>query len=61
MSELKSILMRRDGLTSVEADERIGEVRERILAGEIGVWEMEDIMLEEFGLEPDYIMDLIDM
>jgi len=61
MSELKKVLMRRDGLTSAEADKRISEVSERIGSGEIGIFEMDDIMMEEFGLEPDYIMDLLDI
>ena len=61
MSELKRILMRRDGLTSAEADERIAEVRDRIGSGEIGICEMDEVMENEFGLEPDYIMDLLDM
>jgi hypothetical protein len=61
MSELKRILMRRDNLTSAEADKRIAEVRDRIGSGEIGICEMDDIMLDEFGLEPDYLMDLLDI
>jgi hypothetical protein len=61
MSELKRILMKRDSLTSAEADERIAEVRDHIGSGEIGICEMDDIMQDEFGLEPDYLMDLLDI
>jgi len=53
--------MRRDNLTSAEADKRIAEVRDRIGSGEIGICEMDDIMLDEFGLEPDYLIDLLDI
>jgi hypothetical protein len=47
--------MRRDGLTSDEADDMIEEARERIYSGD----DPEEILLEEFGLEPDYVFDLL--
>ena len=60
MSELKQILMRRDGLTAAEADAAIEEASEdfysRIREGDITA---EDVLLEHFGLEPDYILDII--
>ena len=56
---LKTVLMERDGLTEKEADERIAEVHEEIMSrleeGEMPF----DICEEEFGLEPDYLDDLI--
>lgn len=51
---LLQVLMRRDELTAADARELIDEARERILAGE----DPQDVLAEEFGLEPDYIMDL---
>jgi len=52
---LKKVLMRRDGLTSEEADEQIMSAKERfdemIMDGE----DPSDLMMEEFGLEPDYL------
>jgi len=47
--------MRRDGLSAAEADELIAEARERVLEGE----DPEEILHDDFGLEPDYIWDLI--
>ena len=55
MKTLKEILMRRDGLAESEADEQIREARERVSEGE----DPEEILHEDFGLEPDYIFDLI--
>jgi hypothetical protein len=55
METLKEVLMRRDGLSPAEADDLIDEAKGRILAGE----DPEEILEEEFGLEPDYIWDLI--
>ncbi len=57
MTSLKQVLMERDELTSKEADELIAEARRMILEdGE----DPEEVLYEEFGLEPDYIFDLLD-
>lgn len=53
MESIVSILMRRDGMTRAEALEIVGIARERIRAGE----DPEEVLAEEFGLEPDYIFD----
>jgi hypothetical protein len=55
MQSLKQVLMNRDGLTEDEAEEFIAEARERIYSGD----DPEEILLEEFGLEPDYVFDLL--
>lgn len=52
---LKQVLMRRDGLSAAEAYELIAEARERCLEGK----DPEEILHDDFGLEPDYIWDLI--
>lgn len=59
MESIKTILMRRDGLSSDEANELVNackaDLRERLEAGEMPF----DICEEWFGLEPDYIDQLI--
>lgn len=50
-----AVLMRRDGLTKSEAQELIDEARELVAEGE----SPERILRVEFGLEPDYIFDLL--
>lgn len=55
METLKQILMRRDGMSADEAQEMINEARERVEEGE----DPEEILHYDFGLEPDYIFDLI--
>lgn len=55
METLKQILIRRDNLTPEEADGQIAKARELVLAGE----DPEEILEDYFGLEPDYIFDLI--
>ena len=59
MESIKDILMRRDGMTEEEAGELIedatNDLHERLADGEMP----HDICNEWFGLEPDYIMELI--
>ena len=59
MSELQTVLMQRDGLTETEAAEQIAECRadfnDRIASGGYP----DEILQEYFGLEPDYIFDLM--
>ena len=61
MKSLKEVLMRRDNMTAQDAEELIQEAREdlhdRLAADEFV--DDADFMAEWFGLEPDYIMELI--
>jgi hypothetical protein len=62
ISKIKSILMSRDGMSSEEANKLIGEalyeLNERLLTGDLD--SSYDICEEYFGLEPDYLMELVD-
>lgn len=53
---LKQVIMRRDNLSSSEADELIDEAKQAVRDG----GDPEEILHDDFGLEPDYIWDLID-
>jgi len=59
MQSIKSVLMTRDGMTSIEADEYIDcvveELREHLENGEYCL----DICMDAFGLEDDYIFELL--
>ena len=55
MSQLLEVLITRDKMVRSEAIELINDARKRVMDGE----DPEEILLEEFGLEPDYIFDLI--
>lgn len=61
METLKQVLMRRDRLTSQEASYLIQKAREALHQYlEAGDMEgAENICEEYFGLEPDYIMDVL--
>ena len=52
---LKQVLMERDGMTSIDADLEIKDLRYRVANG----YDPEKILFEEYRLEPDYIFDLI--
>lgn len=56
------ILMNRDGNTRQEAEERVQYCRQRLYeeAVETGDYDAaEDIIVDELGLEPDYIDELL--
>ena len=59
MNAIKEILMARDKMTDESADELIelaqNDLNERLASGEIP----SDICEEWFGLEPDFVMDMI--
>lgn len=59
MREIIDILMQRDGMTYDEARRFLKEVREEIagaIENQTPIEEIEDIVMSELGLHPDYIM-----
>ena len=50
------ILMRRDEMTRADAEAILEDAKQRVSDGE----DPEKILHEEFGLEPDYIFQLLD-
>lgn len=55
MNKIVEILMWRDGLERGEAENCLREGVQRLYEGD----HPEEILREEYGLEPDYIFDLI--
>lgn len=59
VESIKTVLMSRDGLTEEEAKQAIQDAKddmnERLADGEMPM----DICEEHFGLEPDYIFELM--
>lgn len=54
--DLIAILMARDGMSREEVMENINGFKEELLTGEY--YDPEEAFMEEFGLEPDYLIDL---
>jgi hypothetical protein len=54
MTELRRIIKERDGLSDAEFDDLLYEVYDK--TGD----DLDDTLLEVFGIEPDYIFDLIE-
>lgn len=52
---IRTILMVRDGISAKDADDMILDAQCRVVKGE----DPEEILLNEFGLEPDYIFELL--
>lgn len=61
METIKQVIMRRDNLTSEQADELIKEAKKTLHAylDEDDQESAENICEEYFGLEPDYLLELI--
>ena len=60
--DILAILQRRDGVTREEAEAILAEARDRVeeyLAGE-GEDDPEDILMDELGLEPDYLPGVLE-
>ncbi len=57
MESLKQVLMRRDRLTSREADAAIADAADLVFNEGA---DPEEVLREEFGLEPDYVFDLLE-
>jgi len=57
MNRIIEILMKRDGNTEKEAKERIKEVMDMFVECNYDADESEKIMMEQLGLEMDYIED----
>ena len=56
LTELHRVLMRRDGMTAEDVDAWIKAAPRAVLEdGE----DPEDALHDEFGLEPDYVFDLL--
>ena len=61
MTELKQVIMQRDDLTSEEADNLIAEAKTALIGylDNNDLTSADEICEEYFGLEPDYILDLL--
>lgn len=59
MDSIVDVLTRRDGLEKEEAEAQVNDFRHRFADGEISVNEVEDELMSEFGVEPDYIFELL--
>lgn len=59
MNRVVEILMHRDHLTQQEAEDRVLEVKQMMEDCNYDPMECDDILMEQFGLEPDYLMDIL--
>lgn len=59
MNKVIRILMKRDDMTREEATALVEEVKEMMLEAAHNGDDPEEILMEELGLEPDYMMDIL--
>jgi predicted metallopeptidase len=57
MEDIVKLLMKRDRISRQEAQDLVDETIELLLVADI--WESDEIVAGQLGLEPDYIMDLL--
>ena len=61
MNRVVKILMDRDNIDQENAEALVRETRDEILSlDEDDVFEIDDIVLDYLGLEPDYVFDILD-
>lgn len=56
MKNLKETIMERDNLSEEEANQMIEDAKEQVFAGE----DPDEVLANDFGLEPDYVFDLLE-
>lgn len=59
---IKKVLMDRDGLSDKEAQEQVDSLKQecmRIATEGGSLMELEDLLIDEVGLEPDYLDELL--
>ena len=61
MEHITDVLVRRDGISEEEAERQVSDFREEIddLIMEGDLEGIEDALMNDFGLEPDYLMDVL--
>lgn len=60
MESIVEVLVRRDGMTRKEAVEQVNDFTERAFGGELCSFEIEEMFMSDFGLEPDYLIELME-
>lgn len=59
MNTIVKILMERDGMTSQEATNLVRKTKEELMNSSCN--DGADIIMDNLGLEPDYIMDILEI
>ena len=59
MNSVVKILMERDGMTEQEAANLVKETKEELMNSRC--YDGADIIMENLSLEPDYIMDILEI
>lgn len=61
MDSITEVLMRRDGLSEEDAKREVDDFRadieDSIMSGDLE--DIEDALMNDLGLEPDYLMDIL--
>ena len=62
LESIADVLVRRDGYEREDAEQAVFDARLEVadmIAQGCGLFDVEDFIEQEFGLEPDYLMELL--
>lgn len=59
MTDFEKVMINRDGMSEDEAHEELMNLRYEVLNGDCAIEDIEDILLDEYGLGLDYLMDIL--
>ena len=61
MDSITEVLMRRDGLSEEDAKREVedfkADIEDSVMSGDLE--DIEDALMNDLGLEPDYLMDIL--
>lgn len=59
MTDFEKVMINRDGMSEDDAHEEFMNLRDEVLNGDCSIEDIEDILLDDYGLELDYLMDIL--
>lgn len=60
-NRLVEVLVERDGLTEQEVIDWITDAFHSEYEGDLDCYDVESFLMDEFGIEPDYVFDLLEL
>jgi hypothetical protein len=59
MSEFVKVLIERDGMSLDDARDTERDIKRMLVEGELEYTDLEDLLHDEYGLEPDYVFEFL--
>lgn len=59
MTDFEKVLIKRDGMSKEDVHDELMNFRSDIFDGDYDIEDIEDELMNNYGLEPDYLMDIL--